>query len=514
GEHGDLHSAECRISAPARPRDEFGSNIRRIRPQLHCAQVRQNSWGRRPAMPVFDGVYIKSDGVKYTIRRKPLSFLGPDIWILEHTDEPLRFILAATGHVVTGDWPRCHLHADFPHSQIRGYLQPAGIWWDNGTTWYLISGHEPVQRTRPAAAPLAGAPAPEPAPPKGAWPEAARLAPPAVAGTSGASRSQEGRPRAAAGTGSGPPALAQVAPTQPAASHAEAGVGQTSPDKSTEPGGAAWPAEGLLNGRNVEPRGPEHLEDQIKLETPSLKYHESLEEQIRATRDGLHKFGGTILFSHILVPCLAHGSRLIYAPDEVALAIADKVYGGAPTAYHGARDWLIDIWKKAPSDHIEGFKKVIQINWPIIVTFMLGMFIFHERGQALKCTMQNTFVGWAELNREMCYLARFFSISALMVVRLIVSNVLPFTSPAFAYLIAKSQDQGEERISEPSTSWRAACQRELLCLFSTWWRAATALGRTFSPRSGPALLRTTCLSRSGCAHSSWSRRSLPQRGWT
>merc|ERR1711920_624998 len=53
------------------------------------------------------------------------------------------------------------------------------------------------------------------------------------------------------------------------------------------------------------------------------------------------------------------------------------------------------------------------------------------------------FLGWADWNQEMGAVARFFSISALMVVRLLVSNVLPFTSPAFAYLIAKSQPEGD-----------------------------------------------------------------------
>merc|ERR1719188_1270500 len=83
-------------------------------------------------------------------------------------------------------------------------------------------------------------------------------------------------------------------------------------------------------------------------------------------------------------------------------------------------------------------------NWPVIVSFTLGMYIFHRYAQALKCAMQNTFLGWAHWNQEMGAVAHFFSISALMIVRLVVSNVFPFTSPAFAYLIAKSQPEGEE----------------------------------------------------------------------
>merc|ERR1719183_1587100 len=36
------------------------------------------------------------------------------------------------------------------------------------------------------------------------------------------------------------------------------------------------------------------------------------------------------------------------------------------------------------------------------------------------------------------------SISAMMIMRLVVSNLFPFTSPVFAYLIAKSQPHGQE----------------------------------------------------------------------
>ncbi|CAK0802837.1 unnamed protein product, partial [Prorocentrum cordatum] len=157
------------------------------------------------------------------------------------------------------------------------------------------------------------------------------------------------------------------------------------------------------------------------------------------TRDELHESGETVMFSHILLPVLAHGSRLIYAPDEVVAHIAGKVFGMVSTACTASTVDARKFSDNLPRD----VKKLMKEYWPIMVSFTIGVLIFHRYAQTLKCAMQNTFLGWADWNREMGMVARFFSISALMVVRLIVSNVLPFTSPAFAYLIAKSQPEGE-----------------------------------------------------------------------
>merc|ERR1712203_663192 len=57
---------------------------------------------------------------------------------------------------------------------------------------------------------------------------------------------------------------------------------------------------------------------------PSQPSDPSVQDQIRQARDFIDDTG-TILLSHLILPVLAHGSPLIYAPDEVACHVAGKV---------------------------------------------------------------------------------------------------------------------------------------------------------------------------------------------
>jgi len=187
------------------------------------------------------------------------------------------------------------------------------------------------------------------------------------------------------------------------------------------------------------------LEEKTKKEEEQIFI--SLPEQIERTRDKLELDGGTILFSHILLPVAAHGSHLIFAPDEVFWHLACQVWSLKSAAVdtaqsvlsRGSENFRAMTWESVPSRMRNNMDKCF-----ILLSLMPASYIFHYHGAALKCQLQNTFVGWADWNREVGALSRFVSISGMMSARMIISNILPFTSPAFAYLIAKSQPEGQE----------------------------------------------------------------------
>ena len=56
--------------------------------------------------------------------------------------------------------------------------------------------------------------------------------------------------------------------------------------------------------------------------------------------------------------------------------------------------------------------------------------------------MQSIFLGWVQHNTGLDYFARILSIGALMTVRMVVSNMLPFTPLYSFFSIAKSMPLG------------------------------------------------------------------------
>ena len=71
-----------------------------------------------------------------------------------------------------------------------------------------------------------------------------------------------------------------------------------------------------------------------------------------------------------------------------------------------------------------------------ICVWFLALFALY--GKALVCLLQNVLFGWAAWNRLQGLPVLFLSVSLLMIARLWISTLLPFTSPAFAFLVAKS----------------------------------------------------------------------------
>mmetsp|Transcript_12451 Transcript_12451/g.33072 ORF Transcript_12451/g.33072 Transcript_12451/m.33072 type:complete len:456 (-) Transcript_12451:319-1686(-) len=160
---------------------------------------------------------------------------------------------------------------------------------------------------------------------------------------------------------------------------------------------------------------------------------EALRREILETRNGLYEKGGTVIFSQILGPILHHGSSLIYAPDEALW----KAPGNTGTAKGAMKKFLAPLTPAALKQHT--LRKIF-----FLVVFGAAAVMLKKHSLEIKCWTQNTFLGWAELNKEMAWWMRGLSICLMMVLRLAVSNVLPFTSPAFAYLIAVSQPKGED----------------------------------------------------------------------
>eukprot|EP00928_Gymnodinium_smaydae_P093827 TRINITY_DN7815_c0_g1_i4.p1 TRINITY_DN7815_c0_g1~~TRINITY_DN7815_c0_g1_i4.p1 ORF type:complete len:502 (-),score=63.26 TRINITY_DN7815_c0_g1_i4:63-1568(-) len=166
-------------------------------------------------------------------------------------------------------------------------------------------------------------------------------------------------------------------------------------------------------------------------------------QEIQANRDKLHQAGmdqkgHTVFGRNIISPIVAHGSHLIYAPDEIFIEVLPMLGTKAFVALQGVE------WKNAFTDAGNAIVDGIKRNWVFCVVVLVFGALCGMHSAALKCSMQNIFLGWAYWNQTLSWTGRFMSISALMIVRLLVSNLFPFTSPAFAYLIAKSQPEGEE----------------------------------------------------------------------
>merc|ERR1740116_601649 len=101
---------------------------------------------------------------------------------------------------------------------------------------------------------------------------------------------------------------------------------------------------------------------------------------------------------------------------------------------------LYNVWGGA----FAGLSRKLWDNVCFCAIGAVALCVFFYYAHAITCLLQNVFLGWADINRTCNLFVRFLSISLMMVVRLLVSNVLPFTSPAFAFLIAKSQPPDSE----------------------------------------------------------------------
>jgi len=146
----------------------------------------------------------------------------------------------------------------------------------------------------------------------------------------------------------------------------------------------------------------------------------------------------TVLFQRILDPMLAHGSAAIYAPDLTIEKVCGMLTSYASTespAPEGAS--LKDRALTSAKEWIKTHKLLCVAVFAAGVLFML-------KSKALTCFFKRAFIGWAIYNQGLGPGMRFLSISGMMILRLAVSNVLPFTSPAFAFLIATSQPPGED----------------------------------------------------------------------
>lgn len=141
------------------------------------------------------------------------------------------------------------------------------------------------------------------------------------------------------------------------------------------------------------------------------------------------KLTTTIVLKQILGPLLQHGSRLIYAPDVIFREAMSKNTREKCTG--------------AMSNFLAPLKAISWRQLFLFVLFGVSALLLKKHSSELTCWIQDTFLGWAQWNQDLPWWRRGMSISLMMVLRLVVSNVLPFTSPAFAYLVAMSQPAGE-----------------------------------------------------------------------
>lgn len=174
----------------------------------------------------------------------------------------------------------------------------------------------------------------------------------------------------------------------------------------------------------------------------------TLRKTIEDTRNNLYKPGScnsdegfgktccnkithTVVFRQLFGPILNHGSLLIYAPDLVFVKALKNM-----KSVTGSMSSFLTPFKALR--HNKG--KALMF----LVLMGLAAVLLKGHSMDLKCGIQNAFVGWAQYNQTLPWWQRGLSISLLMVLRLVVSNVLPFTSPAFAFLITISQPEDEQ----------------------------------------------------------------------
>lgn len=156
---------------------------------------------------------------------------------------------------------------------------------------------------------------------------------------------------------------------------------------------------------------------------------EELRGRIKKCRDELwEKDGKSVFWAQIAEPMTVHGSHLIYAPDTAFMGCGS---GMASCLGKTSSTGLL-----SPASILNNIKK----HWIFltVVVLIIAVFKAFDLTDQVRCGMQNLFFDWAAYNVTATAFWRFVSISVLMSLRLLVSNVLPFTSPAFAYLVAKS----------------------------------------------------------------------------
>jgi len=165
--------------------------------------------------------------------------------------------------------------------------------------------------------------------------------------------------------------------------------------------------------------------------------YDHVEASIKICRNHLFakgRFIEYVLFTHIFLPIVTHGSHMIYAPDDAFLSF----FKGAKARIGNLRNR-----EKSGTDPKERCRKWIGNNKVFIFIIFLSLIAYKLKGGDIKCGLQRVSFGWANYNSQLTNWSwRFASITGMMIVRLFVSNILPFTSPAFAFLIAKSQAPG------------------------------------------------------------------------
>ena len=198
---------------------------------------------------------------------------------------------------------------------------------------------------------------------------------------------------------------------------------------------------------------------------------------IRSIRNKLHMRSVrnpfySVMFTHILQPMLAHGSFLIYSPDLTAETVWKWCRSGTPATRSSnlanpsapqmsaercrqcvgalplTETRKEEILRAEASAFAPQHSQAGCAPWRLEmttarVTYVLGVVVLLVlllwQAQLVKCMLQNVLLGWAMWNHTLqSRLVLLLSIAILMCVRQLVSNVLPFTSPIFAFLIARS----------------------------------------------------------------------------
>lgn len=137
----------------------------------------------------------------------------------------------------------------------------------------------------------------------------------------------------------------------------------------------------------------------------------------------------TVMFNRILVPMAMHASAGIYAPDTTVW----KIFC-----------WMRENMSVGNCPKLARVTAVLKKNWAFVLFVVVAGIGFKLKGKWLTDQFKEAFFGWAIYNQKLSIGARCLSISGMMIVRLLLSNVFPFTSPAFAFLIGLSSPPGEE----------------------------------------------------------------------
>jgi len=169
-----------------------------------------------------------------------------------------------------------------------------------------------------------------------------------------------------------------------------------------------------------------------------------MQRRIKFNRDMLARNDKVLICSHIFKPMISHAAHLFYAPEEAVMKIGSKCWNCTTNYGSFCNCERLKFYLGATDENFRDecscmglVCSVLRKNFLFALVTAAFFGAFWLKGKMISCKMQLAMTSFAAITRQKSWLMKFPYIALLMTVRLLVSNVLPFTSPVFAYLVSK-----------------------------------------------------------------------------